>query len=147
MVVLVAMGVAANEESLGQIRGKVSIPQKFQQELPPGEGLGAIKVVIDGGTYSTLPTSDGYFVVTGVPIGPHLLQVLHPRLMFDPVRIEASDAKSGGTLKMAAYMADWEHGRGAKLKYPLGLAPSGTSTFLEKREEFNILSVFKSPMA
>lgn len=44
-------------------------------------------------------------------------------------------------------MADFEHGKGAKLKYPLGLAPSGTFNYLEQREEFNVLSVFKSPMA
>merc|ERR1712060_152683 len=53
----------------------------------------------------------------------------------------------GATMKMTAYLSDLEHGRGAKLKYPLGLAPSGMSSYLEKREEFNILSVFKSPMA
>merc|ERR1712187_480087 len=53
----------------------------------------------------------------------------------------------GATMKMTAHMADLEQGRGAKLKYPLGLAPSGTFQYLEKREEFNILSVFKSPMA
>merc|ERR1711957_924236 len=80
-----------------------------------------------------------------VPVGPHLLQVVHPRLVFDPVRVEASS--KGGEMKMTAYLADLEHGRGAKLKYPLGLAPSGLFGYLEKREEFNILTVFKSPMA
>ena len=39
------------------------------------------------------------------------------------------------------------HSTEMKLKYPLGLAPSGTFTYLEKREEFNVMSVFKSPMA
>merc|ERR1711948_129039 len=59
---------------------------------------------------------------------------------------EAQEAK-GAAMKMTAYLSDLEHGRGAKLKYPLGLAPSGLFGYLEKREEFNILSVFKSPMA
>merc|ERR1712232_1110148 len=62
------------------------------------------------------------------------------------VRVEAQEVK-GGPMKMVPYLADLEHGRGAKLKYPLGLAPSGTYSYLEKREEFNILSIFKSPMA
>merc|ERR1719395_281036 len=39
-----------------------------------------------------------------------------------------------------------EHGRGSKLKYPLGLAPSEIYAYLEKREEFSIMSIFKSPM-
>jgi len=106
----------------------------------------AAKVILDGGVMSALPTSDGYFVINGVNQGAHLLQVVHPRLIFDHVRIEAQEVK-GASMKMTAYMADLEHGRGAKLKYPLGLAPSGMFAYLEKREEFNILSVFKNPMA
>uniref|UniRef100_A0A7S2B135 ER membrane protein complex subunit 7 beta-sandwich domain-containing protein n=1 Tax=Alexandrium andersonii TaxID=327968 RepID=A0A7S2B135_9DINO len=137
-------GVARAEEKVGQIRGRVSIPQKFTHELPPGQGLAAMRVILDGGMHSVLPTADGYFLIGDVPAGPHLLQVVHNRLLFDPVRVEAQE---GSTMKMTAYLADFEHGRGAKLKYPLGLAPSGTYSYLEKREEFNILSVFKSPMA
>eukprot|EP00434_Breviolum_minutum_P032232 symbB.v1.2.028506.t1/scaffold3027.1/size65053/4 len=86
------------------------------------------------------------FALNGVSVGPHLLQVVHPLLSFDPVRIEAVDT-SGSVEIQGAYMADFEHGKGAKLKYPLGLAPSGTFNYLEQREEFNVLSVFKSPMA
>merc|ERR1712137_1047519 len=54
--------------------------------------------------------------------------------------------KSGGQETTSAYLADMEHGRGAKLKYPLGLAPSEAYTYLEKRDEFNIMSILKSPM-
>mmetsp|Transcript_81277 Transcript_81277/g.211849 ORF Transcript_81277/g.211849 Transcript_81277/m.211849 type:complete len:207 (-) Transcript_81277:187-807(-) len=144
-LILVAVQAVADDSQSGQIRGRVSIPQKFAPELPPGMGISAAKVILDGGAVSTLPTSDGYFVINNVNPGPHLLQVVPPRLIFDPVRIEAEDAK--GTIKMSAYMADMEHGRGAKLKYPLGLAPSGMFQYLEKREEFNIMTVFKSPMA
>jgi len=144
----VVAGITAAQESPagGPIRGRISIPQKFQQDLPPGGSLSAVKVLVDGGEFSALPTADGYFVVNEVPVGPHLLQVVHPRLIFDAVRVDVQEAK-GGTVKMTAYLADFEHGRGAKLKYPLGLAPSGAFAYLEKREEFNILSVFKSPMA
>ena len=34
----------------------------------------------------------------------------------------------------------------AKLKYPLALAPSVLMAYFAPREEFNILSVLKSPM-
>merc|ERR1712039_1007437 len=47
---------------------------------------------------------------------------------------------------MSGYIASFEYGRGDKLKYPLMLQPSGSSSYLEKREDFDILSVFKSPM-
>merc|ERR1739848_95277 len=52
-----------------------------------------------------------------------------------------------GVLKVNSYLADLEHGKGSKLKYPLGLAPSDMYAYLEQREDFNILSVFKSPMS
>merc|ERR1719217_185908 len=93
---------------------------------------------------SVLPTADGQFVINGVPPGAHLLQIVHPTLRFDPVRVET--AVKSGALKMTAYLADLEHGRGAKLKYPLGLAPSEVYSYLERREDFNLFSIFKSPM-
>ena len=131
----------------GQIKGRVSIPHKYQEVTSAsGAGLAAARVILDGGVLSTLPASDGLFALNGVSVGPHLLQVVHPLLSFDPVRIEAVDT-SGSVEIQGAYMADFEHGKGAKLKYPLGLAPSGTFNYLEQREEFNVLSVFKSPMA
>mmetsp|Transcript_64428 Transcript_64428/g.168661 ORF Transcript_64428/g.168661 Transcript_64428/m.168661 type:complete len:214 (+) Transcript_64428:66-707(+) len=145
-LLLAASLAGAEDEGLGQVRGRVSIPQKFQEDLLPGQGIGALKIILDGGLYSALPTADGYFLINNVLPGAHLLQVVHPRLIFDPVRVEATEAKNA-PMKMSAYLADLEHGRGAKLKYPLGLAPSGAFSYLEKREEFNIFSVFKSPMA
>ncbi|CAK0901248.1 unnamed protein product, partial [Prorocentrum cordatum] len=145
LVLLVGLRGAAAEE-LGQIRGRVSIPPKFTHELPPSTGgLSAIRVLLDGGARSALPTTDGHFLITGVTPGPHLLQVAHPRLIFDPVRVEAQES-GDGAMKMSGYIASFEHGRGNKLKYPLMLQPSGSSSYLEKREDFDILSVFKSPM-
>jgi len=144
-LLLRAAWAAAEDASLGQIRGRISIPNKFQQDLPSGGGLAAAKVILDGGLRTVLPIADGTFFINGIFAGPHLLQVVHPTLSFDPVRVEASE--SGGALKMSAHMADQEQGRGAKLKYPLGLAPSGTFQYLEKREEFNIMTIFKNPMA
>uniref|UniRef100_A0A6U6L9U2 ER membrane protein complex subunit 7 beta-sandwich domain-containing protein n=1 Tax=Zooxanthella nutricula TaxID=1333877 RepID=A0A6U6L9U2_9DINO len=145
-----AAGFAGADDSAGpgSVRGRVSIPQKFQQELPPGQGLALTKVIVDGGKFTVLPTSDGYFAVNGVGPGPHYLQVVHPLLIFDPVRVEVSEgAGKNAAPKMTAYLADLEYGQGAKLKYPLGLAPSGMFQYLEKRDEFNVLTILKNPMA
>merc|ERR1719198_650901 len=135
---------AAAEELWGEIRGRVSIPPKFQQGLARGQGLSATRVILDGGRASALPTADGHFLINDVSAGAHLLQVVHPTLRFDPVRVE-TQVKSGA-LKPSAWLADLESGRGAKLKYPLGLAPSEVYSYLERREEFNLFSIFKSPM-
>ncbi|CAE7744489.1 EMC7 [Symbiodinium sp. CCMP2592] len=137
----------ASSQQLGQIKGRISIPHKYQEVISAasGAGLAAARVILDGGLLSALPASDGHFALNGVAVGPHILQVVHPLLSFDPVRVEAAEGSAG--LKMSAYIADMEHGKGVKLKYPLGLAPSGAFSYLEKREEFNVLSVFKSPYA
>mmetsp|Transcript_46270 Transcript_46270/g.100599 ORF Transcript_46270/g.100599 Transcript_46270/m.100599 type:complete len:199 (+) Transcript_46270:67-663(+) len=135
---------SAEEELRGQIRGRVSIPAKFQSALSGHGGLITAKVIVDGGKFSSLPTADGYFIISGIPVGLHLLQVVHPVLRFDPVLVEAHS--KGGVMKLNAYLADFERGKGAKLKYPLGLAPSDAYAYLEKREEFNILSIFRNPM-
>ncbi|CAE7040131.1 EMC7 [Symbiodinium sp. CCMP2456] len=134
----------ALSQQVGQIKGRISIPHKYQEVISAasGAGLAAARVILDGGLLSTLPASDGHFALNGVAVGPHILQVVHPLLSFDPVTAEGSAG-----LKMSAYIADMEHGKGVKLKYPLGLAPSGAFSYLEKREEFNVLSVFKSPYA
>merc|ERR1719310_613306 len=51
-------------------------------------------------------------------------------------------------MKPSAFIADPEKhdGKKEKLKYPLELKPSAMNVYLEKREEFDVLSIFKSPM-
>eukprot|EP00927_Polykrikos_kofoidii_P010740 TRINITY_DN14533_c0_g1_i1.p1 TRINITY_DN14533_c0_g1~~TRINITY_DN14533_c0_g1_i1.p1 ORF type:complete len:212 (+),score=51.99 TRINITY_DN14533_c0_g1_i1:62-637(+) len=143
---IVAFHAAAVANDIGaEITGRVSIPTKFQQAIVGRGGLSAAKVIVDGGRFQALPTADGYFSVPGVSLGAHLLEVVHPVLCFDPVLVEAQ--LKGGTPRLNAFLTDLEHGKGAKLKYPLGLAPSETYQYFEKREDFNILSIFKSPMA
>jgi len=135
----------SSSASFGEVHGRISIPAKFQQGLKPGGGVSAVKILLNGGEFSGMPTADGYFHLSGVPVGSYLLQVVHPSLRFDPVRIEASSKT--GAVKMTAYLADFMHGKGAKLKYPLGLAPSEVYGYLEQREEFNVMTIFKNPMA
>ena len=128
-----------------QIKKSQALFKCIKKHVSKSSGLNSVKVILDGGQYVTMPTIDGQFALHDIPVGAHLLQVVHPVLRFDLVRIEVEDANSSA--KLSAYLADLEHGRGAKLKYPLGLAPSDTYVYLEKRESFDILSIFKSPMA
>merc|ERR1712232_463958 len=127
-----------------EVRGHINVPAKFQQAVTDHGGVNKVKVILDGGSYLTLPASDGYFVISNVGPGNHLLQVVHPVLHFDPVMVDvpaSADAK-----KVNAYLHSLGHGKGAKLKYPLNLGPSEMLVFFEPREDFNVLSVFKSPM-
>ncbi|CAL1139972.1 unnamed protein product [Cladocopium goreaui] len=94
----------------GQIKGRVSIPHKFQDATSAaGAGLAAARVILDGGVLSTLPASDGHFALNGVSAGPHLLQVVHPLLSFDPVRIEA--VENSGAVKIQGVARGHRWGR------------------------------------
>lgn len=143
-----AFAGAAEQPSTVQISGTVNIPSKYASSEGSKKAhlmLGC-KILLHGSPhFEVLPTSDGSFVVDNVPEGQYMLQVSHPQLRFDPVYIEAV-RKGPGQLKVAAHLLDFSHGKGLKLKYPLGLAPSDVTNYFEKREEFNILSVLKNPM-
>jgi len=137
----------AEKPVLGMINGRVRFSHDILETLPADMGILSAKVVLDGGLLTALPSSSGDFVVNDVPAGPHLLQVVHPNLFFDAVRIEAATGPRG-QLKMMAYLADFESGRGARLNYPLRLTPSGRSlTLSERREELSMHSGITSPMA
>merc|ERR1719503_142454 len=106
---LVLVASATAEPALtSQIRGRVSIPSKFQSSQSKGKqsNLNAVRIIV-GGMYQGLPTADGYFSISGIPEGPHMLQVVHSTLCFDPVRVEAQ--KKDDQLKMSAYLSDLEH--------------------------------------
>mmetsp|Transcript_11222 Transcript_11222/g.25588 ORF Transcript_11222/g.25588 Transcript_11222/m.25588 type:complete len:197 (+) Transcript_11222:101-691(+) len=138
----VAKGAAS-----GQILGRVNISPDFQPKLLDHGGLAAVRVIVDGGQHSALPQADGTFSMNGIPVGPHLLQVVHPVLRFTPVRVDVQVLEDG-TEKVTSHVIDFERGKASQtLKYPLVLRPSETYTYLEKREEFNILTIFRNPMA
>mmetsp|Transcript_44499 Transcript_44499/g.81280 ORF Transcript_44499/g.81280 Transcript_44499/m.81280 type:complete len:201 (-) Transcript_44499:95-697(-) len=137
----------AKEGKTGHILGRVNISPDFQPKLLDHGGLAAVRVIIDGGQFSALPQADGNFTLSGIPVGPHLLQVVHPVLRFTPVRVDLQVLKDGQE-KVTSHVIDFERGKAPQtLRYPLVLRPSDTYTYLEKREEFNILTIFRNPMA
>ena len=76
-----------------------------------------------------------------------MLELTHPSLHFDPVTIETFfGGESQNSVKITPFLTDHMYRKGAKLKYPLALAPSVLMAYFQPREEFNILSVLKSPM-
>mmetsp|Transcript_123791 Transcript_123791/g.194173 ORF Transcript_123791/g.194173 Transcript_123791/m.194173 type:complete len:203 (+) Transcript_123791:80-688(+) len=141
-LLLATMCASVQDEPLGGIKGRVQIPPKYIPSLTKNGGKDAIKILLNGGLQSCLPDFNGDFAFEDLPSGAHLLQVVHPTLQYDPVLVEVKQAKT------KAFIADPEKndGKGAKLKVPLQLKPSSQNQYLEKREEFDLLSIFKSPM-
>jgi len=137
-----AVAVAAESaHDAGTVSGTISVAKKWKEQLKGRNWLIDAKVHIDGGLYSAFPDHDGSFVIPNVPKGSHLLQVVHPELKFDPVQLEIT-----GRGKVAAFLLDWTKGRGAKLNFPLGLAPSEQFDYYKQREEFDMFAQLKSPM-
>uniref|UniRef100_A0A0G4FIN8 ER membrane protein complex subunit 7 beta-sandwich domain-containing protein n=1 Tax=Chromera velia CCMP2878 TaxID=1169474 RepID=A0A0G4FIN8_9ALVE len=93
----------------------------------------------------TFVSRDGGFSVSGLGPSSHLLEVLHPSLVFEPVLLEVLP-ESQGQNGVKAFSFSYEHGQGAQLRLPLTLVPRGKNSFFEAREEFNIMALGKNYM-
>ncbi|CEM16361.1 unnamed protein product [Vitrella brassicaformis CCMP3155] len=114
--------------------------------VSPQDGLSRVRILLNGGAFSAFPNADGSFEIPSLPIGSYLLEVNHPFLQYDPVLVEVSAGGRQGEATVSAFLLSFEHGKGKKLKYPLGLASHAEVKYFQKREEFNIFVLFKNPM-
>mmetsp|Transcript_28204 Transcript_28204/g.67739 ORF Transcript_28204/g.67739 Transcript_28204/m.67739 type:complete len:189 (-) Transcript_28204:191-757(-) len=141
---LLCLAAAVAGAATTRLQGQISIPSggKFSGK----SYMSSTRLILDGGVHEALPSADGSFEIDGVSEGAHSLQVAHPELKFEPVFVETTSRRDG-TLQVNAFQQDIQHGKQAKLKYPLSLSPTDTVSYFEAREEFNILSVlYKNPM-
>ncbi|CAD7961562.1 unnamed protein product [Amoebophrya sp. A120] len=138
------------EPATTSIQGVIKIPPHFRLTK---DALSSTKLILSNNVDTRIvhPTAKGEFEITDVLTGEpnYSLDIVHPILWFDPVLIDVghvSDAESDSMPKITPYLSDALYGKGKKLKYPLELAPSNVKMYFEEREDFNILSLFKSPM-
>lgn len=75
----------ANVKSMGsyRIEGKITPPDKR-----PLDWYSATKVSVEGGKWVGFVREDNTFVVTGLPSGSYLVEVINPDYFYEPVRID-----------------------------------------------------------
>lgn len=137
---LAVLVLGEEKDELRTVEGVINIPKYFDNVK---DGRQNLRVVLSNplDTKLVFANSNGEFEISGVvENATYILEVFHPALFFDSVTIEVG--KKGVT----PYLTDYLYGKGPKLRYPLVLAPSSIKNYFEEREDFNILSLFKSPM-
>ncbi|KAL1918445.1 uncharacterized protein VTP21DRAFT_3105 [Calcarisporiella thermophila] len=103
----------------------------------------SVRVVLDGGVYSTLTRADGKFVFTNIPEGSYLLEIHSHRHIFPRLRVDVFPDSIQATYKTLD--TPWSN-RGHVLDYPLNITTKQTAEYFVPRQGFNIASLFSNPL-
>lgn len=88
-------------------------------------------------TYTTVPLSNGAFVIRDVPPGVYTLAVQSVKFAFANVRLDVA------TDSIRARLADEVEG---KLVFPLDLSPTSVVQYFAEEQQFRITSILFNPM-
>ncbi|ALC41305.1 CG8397 [Drosophila busckii] len=130
------------------IEGKVYAP-----EVGPGPAPGMpmtstskwqvdVVVSINNGEYKGFVREDGNFVISGVPSGSYVLDVYHPDVFYEPVRVEINP-KGKFRARKVNYV---QPAQVVQLPYPLRLKPLMRFKYFQTREQWKITDFLFSPM-
>ncbi|KAH8401682.1 hypothetical protein KR009_007368 [Drosophila setifemur] len=127
------------------IEGRVTPPDSI---LPPGQGLGGgrgspvgkelskwqteVIVTINNGEFKGFVREDGQFIISGVPSGSYVLDVHHPDVFYEPVRVEINPkgkfrARKVNFVQPAQIM---------QVPYPLRMKPLMPFKYFQTREQW-----------
>ena len=110
------------------IQGRVTIEN--EDEL---NWLSETFVVADGGKYHGYLIQNGEFTINRVPSGSYLVEVVSPKYIFDPVRVDIT--KSGRIRVREVYFTKLiKKLKNMILGYPLHFKTNKTAKLLEERE-------------
>ncbi|BFG04853.1 ER membrane protein complex subunit 7 homolog [Drosophila madeirensis] len=133
------------------IEGRVSPPDTI---LAPGQGAGSalnkednkwqvdVTITINDGEYKGFVREDGQFIISGVPSGSYVLDVHHPDVFYEPVRVEINPkgkfrARKVNFVQPAQIM---------QVAYPLRMKPLMPFKYFQTREQWKITDFMFSPM-
>ncbi|XP_017146511.1 ER membrane protein complex subunit 7 homolog [Drosophila miranda] len=133
------------------IEGRVSPPDTI---LGPGQGAGGalnkdenkwqvdVTITINDGEYKGFVREDGQFIISGVPSGSYVLDVHHPDVFYEPVRVEINPkgkfrARKVNFVQPAQIM---------QVAYPLRMKPLMPFKYFQTREQWKITDFMFSPM-
>jgi hypothetical protein len=86
---LILLSSSAMAQESVPIEGRVVVPDGKK-----GRGLASIKVVLNGGEYSTVTRADGKFTFHDVEMGIYLLEVNAVQLAFPQMKVKVDDKSS-----------------------------------------------------
>jgi hypothetical protein len=131
VLVLLAAAIQASEEVHGSI--DIAMYRKY-------EASGDIKILLNGGIYSTFVRQDGRFVLFGVEKGTYFMEIVDPNFYYKPLVIEVTDRG------VDVYDGVPGQVRGKKTDHPISLKPDRPIAWFDKREPFSVMKLLYNPM-
>ncbi|CAM9933022.1 unnamed protein product, partial [Pylaiella littoralis] len=122
-------GVCTSEEILGTLA------------MPDRSVVPTTKVILNGGSYSSLTARDGSFAFRDVTPGVYLLEVLSPHFHYSAMKVKVDD-KTG----IIAIEYKYPGSSRKEAVHPLLLTAHAKWDHFERREGMKVGGMFKSPM-
>ncbi|XP_017081480.2 ER membrane protein complex subunit 7 homolog [Drosophila eugracilis] len=101
-----------------------------------------ITLSINNGEFKGFVRLDRRFLILGVPNGSHILEVEHPDIYFQPVKVEIT-AKGKYRARKVNYI---QPSTINQVAYPLRLLPHYRKGFFRTRQEWQIIDIVLSPI-
>lgn len=134
------LGMLLFVASLGscyKIDGKVMLPPEKNQDW-----INEVQILVDGGKYRGYLRNDGSFSVHNVPSGSYIVEVVTPKYLFEPIRV---DITTKGNIR-GRKVNQLQPAKVSLVKYPLELKAAAFAGYFEVREKFSIFDMLKNPM-
>lgn len=129
------------QNTLYTIEGEILYPdrghKRFRTDWPAETTLS-----INGGEYKGFVRLDGSFIISGIPSGSYILDIYHPDLKFQSLRVEINSTGKIRARKLSFLRSLPIH----KVPYPLYLKPLGFFQYFRKREQWNIIDYVMNPV-
>jgi len=105
------------------------------------EWFAGTKVFTNSGHYGFI-REDGSFVINNVPWGSHVVQVMNPTFVYEPVRV---DINSKGKMRARA-VNNIQPSQVVQVPYPLRMKTVGGYRYFLQREQWRVTDIFMNPM-
>lgn len=126
------------ENAKYSIEGKV-----FPNELyASGKEWQATQVSINGGEYKGFLRDDGTFVISSVPSGSYVVEILNPNYVYEPVRVEINP-KGKFRARKVNYI---QPSQVLQVPYPLRIKALAKFKYFQQREQWKITDFIFNPM-
>lgn len=140
--------VIGQEELVDDVSGYYTIEGKvYAPDLGPGAAQGLpvtlpngnkwqtdLSVSINNGEYKGFVREDGQFIISGVPSGSYILDVYHPDIFYEPVRVEINPKGKFRARKVNFI----QPAQVIQVPYPLRMKPLMRFKYFQTREQWKV---------
>lgn len=101
-----------------------------------------ISISVNGGEYKGFLKDDGTFIISSVPSGSYVVEILNPNYIYEPVRVEINP-KGKFRARKVNYI---QPSQVIQVPYPLKVKPMARFRYFQQREQWRITDFLFNPM-